>query len=375
MKREVTVGAFVLLGLALTAGTIYTIGQERRVFASRVEFVATFPDVQGLKPGAPVRLSGVDIGTVKAVSHGPNPNDDKLYVRVDIVKEEASRIRQDSVAKVANKGMLGDKMLEVTPGTPGKPALAPGATITSEEPTDYANLLSRVGEMAKKTEAVVENLQKTTATFADDQTRKDMQDGLHSITIVMNNLATGKGYAGKLISDPNEAEKISQTFAKLDGTIGRLNHTLEGMNTIVERVNKGPGFAHDIVYDTQGTKALASIGGAAEEAAVSLRGIRDGNGLAKTMLYGGPGQEKIGQNLEAMSADMRVIMANVRAGKGTIGALLVDPSIYEDMKSVLGNVQRNDVLRALVRYSIKQDEKKPGVTVTDGKAETPSAAK
>ena len=41
----------------------------------------------------------------------------------------------------------------------------------------------------------------------------------------------------------------------------------------------------------------------------------------------------------------------------------VDPSVYEDMKVVLGNVERNDVLRALVRYSIKQDEKKPGVQV------------
>ena len=53
----------------------------------------------------------------------------------------------------------------------------------------------------------------------------------------------------------------------------------------------------------------------------------------------------------------------MRQGKGTVGALLVDPSVYEDMKMVLGNVERNDVLRALVRYSIKQDEKKPEVQV------------
>jgi len=58
-------------------------------------------------------------------------------------------------------------------------------------------------------------------------------------------------------------------------------------------------------------------------------------------------------------------VAGVKAGKGTVGALLVDPSVYEDMKLVLGNVQRNDVLRALVRYSIKQDEKKPAAEVKD----------
>jgi phospholipid/cholesterol/gamma-HCH transport system substrate-binding protein len=63
-------------------------------------------------------------------------------------------------------------------------------------------------------------------------------------------------------------------------------------------------------------------------------------------------------NVNAMSDDLRTIVANLKAGKGTIGALLVDPSVYEDIKSLVGNVERNNVLRALVRYSIKEDEKK-----------------
>jgi phospholipid/cholesterol/gamma-HCH transport system substrate-binding protein len=64
-----------------------------------------------------------------------------------------------------------------------------------------------------------------------------------------------------------------------------------------------------------------------------------------------------------MSDDLRVIVHNLREGKGTLGALLVDPSVYEDIKSVVGNVERNQVLRALVRYSIKADETRPTPTV------------
>ena len=60
-----------------------------------------------------------------------------------------------------------------------------------------------------------------------------------------------------------------------------------------------------------------------------------------------------------MSDDLRVVVANVRQGKGTIGGLLVDPSIYEDLKAIVGNVERNQVLRALVRYSIKEGEQRP----------------
>ena len=66
-------------------------------------------------------------------------------------------------------------------------------------------------------------------------------------------------------------------------------------------------------------------------------------------------------NLNAMSDDLRAIVAGVRQGKGTLGALLVDPTVYEDIKSAVGNVERNEVLRALVRYSIKADEEKKPV--------------
>jgi phospholipid/cholesterol/gamma-HCH transport system substrate-binding protein len=62
----------------------------------------------------------------------------------------------------------------------------------------------------------------------------------------------------------------------------------------------------------------------------------------------------------------------VRAGKGTVGALLVDPSVYEDLKMVLGNVERNRALRALVRYSIKKDEES-GSGVRESAAEGKAA--
>jgi phospholipid/cholesterol/gamma-HCH transport system substrate-binding protein len=376
MKREIIVGAFVLAGLGVTIGVVYMIGQERRVFDPKLMYTATFADVQGLKPGAPVRLSGVDIGTVSSVGHGKDPNDDRLYVTLEIVRSEAGRIRDDSVATVANKGLLGDKMMEVTPGTPGHPSLPPGSNVKSQDPADYTNLLSQVGDIGKKADAIASNLEKTTDTFADDKTRKDMQEGLHSVTVILNSVAQGHGYAARFLNDPAEADRISATFTKLDHTADRLNTTLDNANQIIARINTGPGFAHSVIYDNDANTALKQFGGAADELAASLKGIRDGNGLAKGLLYGGPGQEKVNENLTAMSGDLRAIVSNVRQGKGTIGALLVDPSIYEDMKSVLGNVQRNDVLRALVRYSIKQDESKPKVDVAPAPSDaSPSASK
>jgi len=133
-----------------------------------------------------------------------------------------------------------------------------------------------------------------------------------------------------------------------------------------------PGFVHEVLYGEKGSDAMANFGGAAAELQATLRGIRDGNGLAHTIIYGGDETSaQVSANLGAITGDLRHIIADLRAGKGTLGALLVDPSIYEDVKGVLGNVQRNDALRALVRYSIKQDEKRPAVRVSDQPA--PSA--
>ena len=91
-----------------------------------------------------------------------------------------------------------------------------------------------------------------------------------------------------------------------------------------------------------------------------LQAIREGNGLAHAILYGDDSSQHVMANLNAMSDDLRAIVNGVRQGKGTIGALLVDPTVYEDIKSAIGNVERNEVLRALVRYSIKADEHKKG---------------
>lgn len=372
-KREIVVGGFVMTGLLLTVIVIMMIGNERRAFDSKVAFKTSFTDVQGLKPGAPIRLSGIDIGTVTAVSHSNNPNDDRLYVQLEIVRSEAGRVREDSLAKIANKGLLGDKMLEVTPGTPGRAALTSGSTIASDESGDLSNVMAKVGEMTVKAAAIMNNVEKMTSTLAQDSTRQDMQQSLHAVTVILNQVSTGDGYVGKLLHDPEEANRISRAMANLEQTTRKANETMDGVQMLLGRVNRGPGFAHDLVYSDQGSQMLGNFSTLAAESTTTLKGIREGNGLARGVIYGDPEQQKIIANLTAMSGDLREITTGVKQGKGTIGGLLVDPSIYEDMKAILGNVERNDVLRALVRYSIKKDEKRPSVEIKSDGAPAPKS--
>jgi phospholipid/cholesterol/gamma-HCH transport system substrate-binding protein len=154
-------------------------------------------------------------------------------------------------------------------------------------------------------------------------------------------------------------------MANMERASVELSRSAQNVNQVLDRVRTGPGFAHDIIYTDGPSKTLTQFGQAAEEVSTTLRGVREGNGIARSMIYGDDQSQQVMKNLNDMSVDLRRIVADVRAGKGTVGALLVDPSIYEDIKMVLGNVERNKTLRALVRYSITRDEKSRGVVVKD----------
>jgi len=374
LTREFKVGMFVLLGLVLTGAVVFLIGNQRNMFSRKVDYLTTFSDVQGLAPGAPVRMSGIDVGTVSTVAHADDIDDPRIHVVLSVVRSEALRLREDACAKVVNKGLLGDKMLELDPGKGAeRPDL--GGELVGEDPTDYSNLVGQVGTIAERTNSVLGNLDKVSASMADDKVQEDLRGSIRSVHIILKNVAEGDGYMSRLLNDPQEAERLSRTVASLDKTSAELALAATEVRQLMARVNRGPGFVHSVVYDNDGTNTVNRFGDAANEVALTLRGVREGNGMARAMLYGGQGNEaEMLANLNAASADLRDILSGLKRGRGTLGALLVDPSVYEDMKVLLGNVQRNDVLRALVRYSIKQDETRPTVDVKDPAPAQPDSA-
>ncbi|HQP34796.1 MAG TPA: MCE family protein, partial [Polyangiaceae bacterium] len=229
----------------------------------------------------------------------------------------------------------------------------------------FSSMFTEVGAITKKTDSVLGHLDKVSAKLADDGMQADLRSAVSSVNVIVKNIAHGDGYVNRLLTDRAEAERLSRAIENFERTTQELSQAAADIHKLTARINQGPGFAHDLIYSDQGSKSVQQFGDAAGELALTLKGIREGNGLARGVIYGDTEQQQIVGNLNAMSRDMRDIVAGVKAGKGTVGALLVDPSVYEDMKLVLGNVQRNDVLRALVRYSIKQDEKKPAAEVKD----------
>jgi phospholipid/cholesterol/gamma-HCH transport system substrate-binding protein len=364
---EVKVGAFVALGLAVCALIIFLIGDASRMFESKAKFTAAFEDVEGLNEGAPVLMGGVNIGHVDVVQYPADEQRSEVIVQISVVRDEARRIRSDSRASVAPKGLLGDKLIQISKGSPDQEQLPEGSVIPSEKAQGMFAQFEGLGEKAN---AVLGNLEKTSGTLAEQEFREDVQLSVRAARNVLQNLESGEGYVPRLLNDPGESERLSRAVTNLEKTSAQLTQVLRELDKAVGQVHSGPGFAHDLLYGEQGTKSIEQIGQAAEEIRVTLEGIREGDGLARNLLFGGPADEdseKVVADLAAITSDLRVVMHDIREGKGTLGALLSDPSVYEDLKVLLGNVQRNEVLRALVRYSIKRDESNPGARVNDSR--------
>jgi phospholipid/cholesterol/gamma-HCH transport system substrate-binding protein len=365
LPREVKVGIFVAAGLAVVGLVVFMIGDERRAFEKKDRYYVVFDDVQGLTRGAPVRMGGVDVGQVASVGYGADERNSQLRVAMDIVRSESRRIREDSVATIGNKGLLGDKMVVVKVGSPDRPQMLAGATVKSEAPSDLSKLTDRLSAITEKADVVMGNLEKTTDTLANPEMQQDLKGAVKSLGRILRTVDEGDGYVSRLLRDPAEANRMSQAVANLDRATAQLDLLLASATVAVNRVNQGPGFAHDMLYGQGPNEAVAQIGRAAGELATTLEGVRKGNGLAHSVVYGDDATQQLIGDLDKIAHDAREIVAGVRAGKGTIGALLVDPSVYEDVKVLLGNVERNKALRALVRYSIQRDEKVAPVQMVD----------
>ncbi len=378
-SREIKVGAFVLAGLCLIGLVIFLIGDERQMFSKKIPYEIVFDDVQGLKRGSTVRMGGIDVGSVSHVGYSADHRDARLYVSLQIVETEARRIREDSRARIQDKGLLGDKMITLLPGNPELPPLPSGGRIPAEkDPKDLGAALHKVGELATKAENVLANLEITTTMLADEELVNDLKSSARSLSRILSAADSGPGYVAKLLSDPNEATRLSQTVANLEQASAGIGTTLGRVDRIAERVEQGPGLVHSIVFDEAGANSVAQIGAAAEELREMLAAIESGQGLAHSLVYGDEQTANLIRDLNQIVADAQAIVAGVRSGKGTLGALLVDPSVYEDLKVILGNVERNRALRALVRYSVKQSDgarvvevKDPATSPTEASTPTP----
>jgi phospholipid/cholesterol/gamma-HCH transport system substrate-binding protein len=200
MTREFRLGVFILGTLLILAAGIFLIGDKRSLFSSTYLVKSDFQNAAGLEAGAEVRVGGIREGTVKYIQLPRRP-DEKVTVVMNVEDSTRAVVKKDSTAAIKAEGLLGDKYVEISFGSPGGAPLKDGDTIGSEPLLDISDLIKKTDQILDTTKDSLQNVQATTS-------------NLEAVSAKINQ---GKGTMGGLINDPTvyrEASAGATAFAE-----------------------------------------------------------------------------------------------------------------------------------------------------------------
>ena len=305
LSRQVRVGLVLLLGLLLLAYGIFQVGRLFDVFASRYTLIALVESSGGLIEGGPVTLAGQRIGQVEDIEFIPieqRTGTANISIRLSINSDVQEQIRRDSEASLRTQGVLGDRFVDISPGSPRFAPLESGDTIPAVAPMDY--------------EAV---LQTAAATL------RDVQSVVGDLQVMTRRLASGEGTMGALLADDRLYERMTVATTELagllatvnrsDGTIGRMIRDpalYERMNTTIGRLDSigiailaGEGSMGRLLRDDGLYDGLLGVVGRADSAVLGIQGM----------------------------------VAGLGTGDGTLARLIEDPALYEAFLKAVVDLQ------------------------------------
>lgn len=182
-------GMFVIVGLSLFVLTVYFVGKQKNLFGNTFRLKANFKTVSGLKVGNNVRFSGINVGTVDEIAL---VTDTSVLVELVIKKDVQQFIKSDASASIGSDGLMGDKVLTISPGTMSNSAVKNNSVIASKNAIEMEDIMNSV---------------KTSVDNAGIITNQ-----LAEFTSKMNN---GKGALSKLITDEEFSKSLKGTLTNL----------------------------------------------------------------------------------------------------------------------------------------------------------------
>ncbi len=197
-------GMFVIVGLALFIFTIYYIGKHKNLFGSTFHLNTTFKNVSGLKEGNNVRFSGINVGTVDKIDL---ITDTSVMVTLLLKKEVQQFIKSDAVAGIGSDGLMGDKIMIISPGTVYGHPVKDNDRILSKSTIEMSDVMASL-------KTSVDN-----AGIITDQIAK--------FSFKMNN---GNGALSKLISDETFSNSLKSTLTNLQTSSNEFAQFTSNLN-------------------------------------------------------------------------------------------------------------------------------------------------
>jgi phospholipid/cholesterol/gamma-HCH transport system substrate-binding protein len=326
---ELKLGIIAVVAIVLTGVLIFAVGGGG-FFWQQFPLKTTFPNVAGIKTGSPVRIAGIEKGSVSRVEFAGTG----VEVWFDVENDMRPVITTESFASIGSISLLGEGAIDITAAPEGTPLPDWGYVRSRPAAGSISELTESATGGLEEAKRLIQDIRAGRGTvgklFTDDAVYREIERFVNAAERVTSAIASGQGTLGRLTRDPKLYLELEQSISNLNAMTTRLR---AGEGTLGQLLND-PSLARNL---TSTTANLESVSGRLNKGEGTL-----GKLISDDALYA---------RLDALTGRLDALVDRLNSGQGTAGQLLQDKQLYENMN------QAASELRGLIG-DIRKDPKK-----------------
>ena len=315
---ELKIGVLTIVAIVIAAALIFSLTGSRGFFWQRYSLKTRFPNVAGLAPGSPVRVAGVEVGSVTAIAFAG----EQVDVTFEVKKELRDRITDRSVARLGSVSLLGESAVDISPSS-GTPIPEWGYVPQGAPVPALSDVTEEAGRGITELTAMIHDVRSGRGTVGKLMTDEALYTDLHRFVQTAGDLTTGikegRGSIGKLLNDPQ--------------TANTLNAALRNIETMTARLNAGEGSLGKLLKDEQFSRSLTSATGNLDTLVTKMN---SGQGTMGKLVT----DPSVFNQLNSVTARLDTLITRLNDGEGTAGQLLKDKQLYENMNGAIADFRR-----------------------------------
>ncbi len=322
MWAKLKVGAVVTIALATLFLAIMFAGNIEKVFAPKVVVYAMVNDVRGLRDGSPVWFSGVEIGAVRSIGFTVQQ---KVKVEMSLAANALKYLKKDSKANILTLGLLGDKYVEITPGSREAEGLGAGDTISGETQIEIQDVvqtsqasIAKISDFIGMLEEALEKVDKGKGSLSkflrDPFVYDNLKDATAEMTRLINKIENGNGTIGRLLNEDNIYVDLSSSVEDIRLFAKSLK---ESEGTLSKLINDPS------LYD-RFRKASESLDTFTQRLAMS-------KGTVNKLIE----DESLYENVNSAAGKLNGLLDSIDKGEGLMGSLVRDDALSTELKSTI----------------------------------------
>jgi phospholipid/cholesterol/gamma-HCH transport system substrate-binding protein len=341
---ELKIGLITVFAIFMTGLLIFLLSGQGGFPWQQYTVRTVFDDIAGLKAGAPVRVAGLEVGSVEALRF--IPGSDRVEVVMTVSREMQSRITSSSVASLGSISLLGEAAVDITSSTSGTPIAENGEVPSGRAAGSLTDVAAQASTGIEELTGLLQDVRSGRGTvgklFTEDTIALEVEALLRSLDGVATQISSGDGTIGRLLNDPAAAQSLEASLRDLqeitgrirrgEGSLGRLMaddefaRTLTGLTTNLDaftgRLNRGEGTLGQLATNDELFNRFNSAAGRLDAV---FDGLQQGDGTAGMLLR----DKQLYENMNATMVELRATLADTRQ---LITAIQNDPKRYLNIR-------------------------------------------